>query len=401
MAEEDFLDLAEGSGEIGDIDTLCLVGKILHSKTLNVPAVTSILKAAWKTRADFSVVPWSTNIFLFRFENGDDRNSILNDAPWAVMNNLLVLKSLQNDLTVNDMDFSSCPFWVQIHGLPCDKMTRNNAELIGQRFGKLLGVEGASEGLLLNRSFLRVRVEVNLKVPLPRGFWMRRRNNMGRDLWIYYKYERLPDYCYDCGRIGHDNRECKFVAKEEGAISGYGPELRTGRARKLLFQGTPLHQVVDEAENRVETLLRQRPTIIITDQGARVDHQVERRVETSGNQNIRTNVDGARFGTEGRGEGTLQFHTAGAARGLTAVSHSPCNGNSRSLSLTPQNPLSFNPTQCSLGLYIPKTDQAPGAGPNIWSPREILSIIPKTHDSPSSLTPHCKAHSPKYSILCY
>lgn len=215
------------------------MAKILKSKTLNVPAVTTILKAAWKTRAEFSIASWNNNIFLFRFDNEEDRSSILTDGPWLVMNSLLVLQPLQDGLAVNDLDFSLCPFWVQIHGLPCEKMTRSTAVLIGQPFGNLLGVEGASEGLLLNRSFLRVRVEVNLKQPLSRGFWLRRSNNTGRDFWISYKYERLPDYCYACGRIGHENRECKFVTREEGVNSGYGPELKTGRARKLPFHGTP------------------------------------------------------------------------------------------------------------------------------------------------------------------
>lgn len=384
MAEEDFLDLAEGSGETGVTDHLCLVGKILQSKTLNVPAVVTILKAAWKTRAEFSITPWSNNTFLFRFEDGEDRNLILTDGPWSVMNNLLVLQPLQDGVVMNELDFSSCPFWIQIHGLPCEKMTRTNAELIGKRFGILLGVEGASEGLLLNRSFLRVRVEVNLKEPLPGGFWLRRRNNTGRDFWISYKHERLPDYCYACGRLGHENRECKFVTREEGSQSGYGPELKTERARKLLFHGTPVHQVVDEAALRVETILRQRPTIILDDQGARVDCQVERRVDNIGIQNIRSDVSGARSRTDGCGRETQQSHTAGATLGLTAVPHSlsPSNIQSFNLQLLPNALLSQGP----MGHLPPNTKQNLLSGLNVWGPREKQSLKPISHESPPS--PH-------------
>lgn len=226
MADE-FLDLDEGFGETGVFDNLCLVGKILHHKTLNTMAVSNILKSAWKTRANFSIAPWNNNIFLFQFENEEDRASVLMDGPWSVMNQLLVLQPLQDGLAVNELEFPTCPFWVQIHGLPCEKMTRANAETIGHRFGKLLGVEGAAEGLLLNRSFLHVRVEVNLNQPLPKGFWLRKRTSTGRDHWISYKYEKLSDYCYACGQVGHENKECKFVSCDDGINSGYGPERST------------------------------------------------------------------------------------------------------------------------------------------------------------------------------
>lgn len=50
------------------------------------------------------------------------------------MNNLMVLKQLQDGVGVSEMDFLRCPFWVLIHGLPIEKMSRANAEIIGNRF---------------------------------------------------------------------------------------------------------------------------------------------------------------------------------------------------------------------------------------------------------------------------
>lgn len=51
-------------------------------------------------------------------------------------------------------------------------MTRANAEIIGRRFGKLLAVETSADGVLLGRSFLRVRAAVKIIDPLPKGFWL-------------------------------------------------------------------------------------------------------------------------------------------------------------------------------------------------------------------------------------
>ncbi|KAF7152710.1 hypothetical protein RHSIM_Rhsim01G0092500 [Rhododendron simsii] len=254
----EILDLEEGLGESGEINNLCLVGKVLNSKPLNVVAITNICTSAWKTRAPFSVVPWSTNIFLFRFEEIEDKNEILKEGPWSMMNSLMVLQPLTEGAAVSDLDFSYCPFWVQIHGLPVEKMTRTNAEIIGRRFGKLLAVETSPDGFLLGRSFLRVRVEVKLSDPLPKGFWLRRKFESGNDHWISYRYEKLSDFCYACGRIGHDNRGCKFVQRSEES-SGYGPELRTGRVRKSAIPIEEIKQQVDAAEIRVAQLLSKRP----------------------------------------------------------------------------------------------------------------------------------------------
>ncbi|KAF7145512.1 hypothetical protein RHSIM_Rhsim04G0053400 [Rhododendron simsii] len=258
MVDPDYLDLEEGSGETGELSNLCLVGKVVNQKTLNVTAVTNILNSAWKTRAPFSVVPWNYNVFLFRFQEDEDRTTVLKDGPWSVMSSLLILTPLVEGMVVSDLHFSHCPFWVQVHGLPVEKMSRANAEIIGRRFGKLLALETSPDNMLLARSFLRVRVDINLAQPLPKGFWLRRKNG-NRDLWISYKYENLPDYCYACGRIGHDNRSCKMVNREEGLNFGYGPELRTSRARRAPIPIEEIRQEVDEAEIRVENLLQRRP----------------------------------------------------------------------------------------------------------------------------------------------
>ncbi|KAL7239553.1 hypothetical protein ACSBR2_005448 [Camellia fascicularis] len=51
----DRLDLCEGTGKNEDISDLCLIGKILVSKTLNKQAVYNILRSAWRPRAALEI----------------------------------------------------------------------------------------------------------------------------------------------------------------------------------------------------------------------------------------------------------------------------------------------------------------------------------------------------------
>ncbi|KAL7189821.1 hypothetical protein ACSBR1_039458 [Camellia fascicularis] len=170
------------------------------------------------------------------FDDLEDRLRVLQESPWSVMGSLLVLQTLPLGKAIDELEFRWSPFWVQVHGLPFDKMTRAHGEVISSRIGRLVEIEAPSDGLLIHRSFLRLRIEVDVSKPLLQGFILYRRNSsgpVGDGLEVYYKYERLSEFCYDCGRIGHNKLACKFVSREKGLYSGYGPNQRTGPAKSL------------------------------------------------------------------------------------------------------------------------------------------------------------------------
>ncbi|KAI8014352.1 hypothetical protein LOK49_LG05G00103 [Camellia lanceoleosa] len=229
LEKVDHVELLEESGESDDVSDLCLIGKVITQKTLNKQAVCNILQTAWRPRATLNMSPWSKNVFLFPFSDPEDRRKVLFKAPWLVMGHLLVVQPLEAGKSGSELEFQWCPFWVQAHGLSVAKLTRQNGEIIGQRISKLIGVEAMHDGLFHERSFLRMRVNVDISKPLSRGFFLHQNTSQSsnvKELWISYKFEKLSDFCYDCGQIGHDNTVCKFISRELGRRSGYGPNLR-------------------------------------------------------------------------------------------------------------------------------------------------------------------------------
>jgi len=64
--------------------------------------------------------------------------------------------------------------------------------------------------------FMRVRVSVDITKPLCRGRKIGLSN--GDDSWVSFKYERLPNLCYWCGRLTHHDKKCSLWLKRKGSM---------------------------------------------------------------------------------------------------------------------------------------------------------------------------------------
>ena len=54
--------------------------------------------------------------------------------------------------------------------------------------------------------FLRVRICFDATKKLVRG--ERVSIEGGESRWVFFKYERLPNFCYRCGMLDHEEKEC-------------------------------------------------------------------------------------------------------------------------------------------------------------------------------------------------
>lgn len=52
-----------------------------------------------------------------------------------------------------------------------------------------------------------MRVLLPLSKPLDSGIWVNRKGK--EPLWVNFKYERLPHFCFSCGRLDHETKLCK------------------------------------------------------------------------------------------------------------------------------------------------------------------------------------------------
>ena len=64
--------------------------------------------------------------------------------------------------------------------------------------------------------FIRVWVKVDISKPLCRGRVLSLEN--GKELWVSFKYEQLPNLCCWCYSLIHDNQDCELWIENGGTL---------------------------------------------------------------------------------------------------------------------------------------------------------------------------------------
>jgi len=167
--------------------------------------------------------PRSKEHTQFKFASEYQLQWVETNDLWNFENNLLLLKRWERGMTANNIKFTHSPFWLQVWGLPFDMLTKKTGKDIGNSLGSFLAADPRSWSSN-QAKFMRIRVNIPLNKPLRRFETVT--NPEGDAYRIFFRYERLPVFCFKCGIMGHDERHCQSQEIQPNEQRQYGEWLQ-------------------------------------------------------------------------------------------------------------------------------------------------------------------------------
>ncbi|XP_058746134.1 uncharacterized protein LOC131619008 [Vicia villosa] len=241
--EEEGVVAAEDEINGDEIFQRTLAGKLWTDNSFNSRAFTSTMISAWKLMNPVETQELNKNLFLFRFSTKRDLETVLRNGPWSFDRNLLVLVRISGEEQPSALNMHFGVFWVRIYELPLILRT----EAMEKKIGGIIGdfEEMDQKEAHKNGWFLRVKVKMDLKQPLKRGTVVKFKD---KTLRVHFKYERLPTFCFVCGRIGHQLKDCEALGdiSEEGFEDIEEQDLSFG----LWLRASPLPRTTEEQQQK-------------------------------------------------------------------------------------------------------------------------------------------------------
>ena len=192
-----------------------LAAKFLTHRNVNLEAVARTFRPLWRTRGNFKVNVVGNNKVLFDFEFKVDAIKVLMGESWTFDRHLAVLERYDGSTPIQNLQFKSTSFWVQIHDLHFSYLSKEVAISIGESLGAMTVPKDSLE--MRGGNFMRVQVTVDITKALCRGrrvLW-----SLDSEGWVLFKYERLLNICYWCGQLSHDDKDCTLWLQSNGTLA--------------------------------------------------------------------------------------------------------------------------------------------------------------------------------------
>ncbi|KAF4385380.1 hypothetical protein G4B88_005712 [Cannabis sativa] len=157
-----------------------LLGKIISCQRFGKTAIQGSLKLSWNSIKGWKWKEIEDSIIQFTFASREDALNVLARRPWFVSGALIVIMPWPAWLSPTEVRFDKTPMWVRIESIPPFYWNLSNLKELASKASPVY------------------------ELPLA----LRTQCQRLKDLWLQYRYERLPKLCFKCGVLTHDRSIC-------------------------------------------------------------------------------------------------------------------------------------------------------------------------------------------------
>ncbi|PPR94280.1 hypothetical protein GOBAR_AA26385 [Gossypium barbadense] len=149
------------------------------------------------------------NLFQIYFEDEDDLEMILDGRPWYFRKQLIIFDRLKEGVKRSKIKLVFSPFRLRVGSCPPECEKKDLMHAIGSTFGGILRSK-------IQNEICRMKVMVGARKPLRRGIFVAVGDS--KPVWLPFKYESLPNFCFGCGIMGHNVKDCTEFFTKEGVL---------------------------------------------------------------------------------------------------------------------------------------------------------------------------------------
>ncbi|CAN1767665.1 hypothetical protein LINPERHAP1_LOCUS10356 [Linum perenne] len=217
-----------------------LVGFFLTNKSYNFKVMKNRMATVWQPGRGLHVQDLGDGLILFRFFHEKDFRWIADRGEFPTKEGLV-----------------HANFWVQVSNLCSGLISEATAKALGNFIGEFISYDEWA-AIITGGSIMRFRARLDVREPLKKE--KRIKEPRGEVLMEKFRYERLPNFCFICGRVGHIDRHCEIYFRlpdnkiiREWDITLRAPPLKTSSLEgdKWLIEeavadsskNLPLHEV--------------------------------------------------------------------------------------------------------------------------------------------------------------
>lgn len=162
-----------------------------------------------------NIIHWSQRIPMLFQETWRPHQSHTR-LPRSFKSAHIILQKWADDKAYEKIPFDRLTLWIQVHNLPLDRMNAQNAETIEVFNGEYLYMDNSGMQNLKLTGYICIWTAIDTTKPLKPGFSLPKENS--NPTRIQFKFERLSDFCYSFGHLGHSINTCNIPSVSEGVL---------------------------------------------------------------------------------------------------------------------------------------------------------------------------------------